>query len=53
VAAFIRLEVVVKATGRTIHDLEGHLWTFDSEGRVARFEHLVDTHEHLLAYRGE
>ncbi len=53
VAAFIALEVVVKATGRAIHDLEAHLWTFDERGQVARFKHLVDTHGHLLAFRGE
>jgi ketosteroid isomerase-like protein len=52
VAAVIAIELAVKATGRTVRDLELHLWTFDSSGRVSRFRHVVDTHQHVLAYRG-
>jgi len=41
----------VKATGKTLRDLEVHLWTFDDAGRVVRFRHVVDTHAHHLAAR--
>ena len=51
VAAVIELEVLVKATGKTLRDLEVHLWTFDDAGRVVRFRHVVDTHAHHLAAR--
>ncbi len=53
VAATIRVEIVVKATGGVIRDLEAHLWTFDGNGQVARFKHLADTHQHVQAFRGE
>jgi ketosteroid isomerase-like protein len=52
VVATIRLDLVVKATGGAIRDLEAHLWTFDESGRVARFRHLADTHQHVVAFRG-
>jgi len=39
------------ATGRAIRDLGTHLWTFDESGRVARFRHVADTHQHV-AFRG-
>jgi ketosteroid isomerase-like protein len=49
VAAVIRIELTPKATGRTILDLELHLWTFGADGKVVQFKHLVDTHQHVLA----
>ncbi len=52
VAVVIAFEGVVKATGRRIRDLEMHLWTFAPDGKVARFRHVVDTHQHVTAYRG-
>ena len=52
VAAVIAVEIHAKATGRVIRDLEIHLWTFAPDGRVLRFRHLADTHQHVLAYRG-
>ena len=52
VVATIRVELVVKATRRAIRDFEAHLWTFDESGRVARFRHLADTHQHVVAVRG-
>jgi len=49
VAVLVHLELVVKATGKPIRDLEAHLWTFDGAGVVTRFRHLVDTHQFALA----
>jgi len=45
------LEIAVRATGRSFQDVELHLWTFDPHGKVARFRHVVDTHQHWLAMR--
>jgi hypothetical protein len=52
VIALIHVEIVVRVTGRAINDVELHLWTFDPQGKVARFRHVVDTHQHWLAARG-
>jgi ketosteroid isomerase-like protein len=52
VAATIGIELAAKATGKPIRDLELHLWTFGADGKVTRFKHLVDTHQHFLAWRG-
>ena len=49
VAALIRLDVTVRATGKRFQDDEVHLWTFDDAGRVVRFRHYVDTAKHLAA----
>lgn len=46
-------EATVRATGRRIvEEDEVHVWYFDSAGRVGRFRHVVDTHQHLTAYKG-
>jgi hypothetical protein len=31
-----------------LRDLELHLWKFAANGKVARFRHVVDTHQHWL-----
>jgi len=49
VVAVIRLGARVKSSGHEIRDLELHLWTFDDQGKVTRFRHVVDTHKHLAA----
>lgn len=51
VFATIRLEATVRSTGRKVTDLEGHLFTFDAQGRVVRLRHFIDTHQHLTAAR--
>jgi ketosteroid isomerase-like protein len=51
-AAVIHVQIAVRATGRIINDVELHLWTFDAQGKVARFRHVADTHQHWLALRG-
>lgn len=53
VASTVRIEMRVKATGKAFRDLELHLWTFDGEGRVTRFRHLLDTHQLKLAMQEE
>ena len=50
VVALIDVAFIVKATGRAVvEEDEVHIWHFDSEGRVIRFCHKVDTHQHWLA----
>lgn len=51
VFATVHLAGTVKTTGKPIRDFEGHLFTFDENGRVTAFRHFVDTHQHLLASR--
>lgn len=51
VAALVQSDWIVKRTQRSLHDAEVHLWTFDAEGRVARFRHVIDTAAHLAAAR--
>lgn len=51
VIALIGIDAKVNATGKTYSDLEAHLWTFAANGRVARFRHLADSHQHWLANR--
>jgi uncharacterized protein len=52
VAVICVLEAVVKSTGRTIKELETHVWTFDDEGMVTKFRHAIDTHQAWLAVHG-
>lgn len=49
VIATIQIETTIQSTGKRIRDLEVHLWTFAPNGRVAKFRHVVDTHQHLQA----
>ena len=51
VVAIIQIEATVRATGKTVKDYELHVWTFGADGKVARFRHVVDTHQHFLATR--
>jgi uncharacterized protein len=51
VVGVIEIEAKVNATGKSFRDLELHLWTFAATGKVARFRHVVDTHQHWLASR--
>jgi hypothetical protein len=43
----------VKATGEAVRDEELHLWTFGPDGKVSSFHHVVDTAQHVAAYRGQ
>jgi uncharacterized protein len=50
VVALIDVAFIVKSTSRpVVEEDEVHIWHFDSEGRVIRFCHKVDTHQHWLA----
>ena len=51
IVAVIQIEASVRSTGKRLRDLELHLWSFDAAGRVAKFRHVVDTHQHWLASR--
>lgn len=54
VVVLINIELLVKATGMTVvEEDEVHIWYFDAEGKVSRFAHKVDTHQHWAAYNGE
>jgi ketosteroid isomerase-like protein len=50
VAAVIRGDVTVRATGRRIRDDEVHLWTFDESGKVIAHPHFLDTGKHIGAF---
>ena len=53
VIALFNIEATVKSTGRRlVEEDEVHLWHFDEKGRVARFRHRADTHQHWLAFHG-
>jgi len=51
VAVPVHLELVYKASGKRIRDLEMHLWTFGSDGLVTGFRHFVDTQQFAQATR--
>lgn len=52
VCAIIRLDGTYRPTGGRVVDLEAHLWTFGADGKVVRFRHLADTHQHIAAAKG-
>ncbi len=49
VIVMINIEATIRSTKKPIHDLEFHLWTFDEQGKVRTFRHVVDTHQHVVA----
>lgn len=52
VVTLVDVEMIVKASGRkVIEEDEVHIWRFDGQGRIIRFRHRVDTHQHLMALR--
>ena len=51
VVALVDLEGTVLSTGRRIvEEDETHIWHFDAAGKVSRFRHRVDTHQHWAAF---
>jgi ketosteroid isomerase-like protein len=52
VASEIVIDAEVTQTGGRLRQREMHLWTFDGNGRVARFQHHCDTGTHIAAWRG-
>lgn len=53
VAVPIDLEARVKATGKVVKEIEGHLWVFNKQGKVRQFKHWVDTLSHYRAWKGQ
>jgi ketosteroid isomerase-like protein len=47
VAVIVALEARAKGSGDTIAENEVHLWTFDDDGLVSRYQHYVDTARHI------
>lgn len=51
VVVLLDVDLTVKATGeRVVEEDEIHVWRFNAEGKVSRFRHGIDTHQHQLAY---
>jgi hypothetical protein len=54
VVALIDLEATVRATSRqVVEEDEVHVWHFGADGRIRRFRHRVDTHQHWAALHGK
>jgi uncharacterized protein len=51
VVAEIAIEIEVPGGG-ALRDEEIHLWSFNSEGKVQRFRHYLDTAKHIAASQG-
>ena len=49
VAAVLREELIVRATGKRFKDVVIHLWTINDQGKISGMRHFVDTHAHVLA----
>jgi ketosteroid isomerase-like protein len=49
VVALLQVEAMIRDTGKGIDNLEVHVWRFGPDGKVAAFNHVVDTHQHVLA----
>jgi ketosteroid isomerase-like protein len=53
VVALIDLAFVVKETGVAVEEEdEVHIWYFDPSGKICRFGHKLDTHQHWAAWKG-
>jgi ketosteroid isomerase-like protein len=53
VVALVDVSFMVKDTGVVVSEEdEVHIWTFDADGKVSRFCHKLDTHQHWAAVRG-
>jgi len=52
VAAVIDVEGRVKRTGRTFRNEGVHIWTFNPEGKVAKYRHYNDSAAERDAWRG-
>jgi len=51
VTAVIQIEATIRSIGKRLRDLQLHLWSFDARGQVAKFRHVVDTHQHWRVSR--
>lgn len=50
VAAMIKYELTVKATGKQVRDEEIHVWEFGSDGMVTAYHHFLDTAKAIEAH---
>lgn len=54
VVVLLDVEIVLTDSGaRIAEEDEVHIWRFNSEGRVSRFGHRLDSHRHWKAFHGE
>lgn len=54
VISVLDIEATLKKNGESFaEEDEIHVWRFDSEGKVIRFRHGVDTYRHHLVYHSE
>lgn len=51
VAAEVSVEIEHAATNLVLRDNEMHLFNFNSQGRVVRFQHFLDTAKHIDFYQ--
>jgi uncharacterized protein len=51
VVGVLQAAATVSSTGGSFDNLEIHVWRFNSEGKVASFNHVLDTIQHLAASR--
>jgi ketosteroid isomerase-like protein len=49
VVAVLQVAAVIRDTGKGFDNLEVHIWRFGPDGKVASFNHVVDSHQHVLA----
>lgn len=53
VITLVDIAFKVRNTGKTVSEIdEAHIWHFNAEGKVYKFKHASDTHQHYLAYKG-
>ena len=52
VAVELRIESVVRKTGRPLLNDAVHMWTFDDRGAIAKYRHFNDTAAEVIAWRG-
>lgn len=51
VVVLLDVEFTVRSTGKGVSEEDQiHIWRFSPEGKVIRFRHRADTHQHELAY---
>lgn len=54
VISLFNITLTVKATGKKIVERdEPHVWWFNAEGKVSRFRHGADTHQHHRALQAD
>ena len=51
VAVELRIESTLKKNGRHMAGDSVHFWTFDADGKVAKYRHFNDTAQELVAWK--